>query len=73
MPWGTKNLPPKKNLSRGALSNWCDADADADAYTNISKICRPPPYVWVDIISDLYVKLYFQLCHLAICSLGLYT
>ena len=41
MPWGTKNMPPKKNLSRGSLSNWCDADADAD----ISKtICRPPPY-----------------------------
>ena len=41
MPWGTKNMPPKKNLSRGSLSNWCDADADAD----ISKtICQPPPY-----------------------------
>ena len=37
MTWGTKNMPPKKNLSRGCLSNWCDADAD------ISKtICRPP-------------------------------
>ena len=23
--WGTKNMPPKKNLSRGCLSNWCDA------------------------------------------------
>ena len=31
-PWGTKNIPPKKNLSRGSLSNWCDADAD---------ICKP--------------------------------
>ena len=39
MTWGTKNMPPKKNLSRGCLSNWCDADAE------ISKtICRPPPY-----------------------------
>ena len=36
-------MPPKKNLSRGCLSNWCDADVDADA--DISKtICRPPPY-----------------------------
>ena len=48
MPWGTKNMPPKKNLSRGSLSNWCDADADADADTDadedISKtICRPHP------------------------------
>ena len=25
MTWGTKNMPPKKNLSRGCLSNWCDA------------------------------------------------
>ena len=31
MPWGTKNMPPKKNLSRGSLSNWCDADADMEA------------------------------------------
>ena len=30
MPWGTQNMPPKKNLSRGSLSNWCDADADTD-------------------------------------------
>ena len=46
-------MPPKKNLSRGCLSNWCDADADAD----ISKtICRPPPYGGVDIIT-----LYFSL------------
>ena len=26
---GTKNMPHKKNLSRGCLSNWCDADADS--------------------------------------------
>ena len=25
MSWGTKTMPPKKNLSRGSLSNWCDA------------------------------------------------
>ena len=25
MPWGTKNMPPKQNLSRGSISNWCDA------------------------------------------------
>ena len=44
MTWGTKNMPPKKILSRGCLSNWCDADAE------ISKtICRPPPYGGVDI------------------------
>ena len=49
MTWGTKNMPPKKNLSRGCLSNWCDADEDAAA--NSSKtICRPPPYRGVDII-----------------------
>ena len=23
MTWGTKTMPPKKNLSRGCLSNWC--------------------------------------------------
>ena len=41
--WGTKTMPPQKNLSRGCLSNWCDADADA--YADSSKtICRPPPY-----------------------------
>ena len=28
MPWGTRNMPPKKNKSRGSLSNWCDANAD---------------------------------------------
>ena len=47
MTWRTKNMPPKKNLSRGCLSNWCDADADedADADANSSKTkCRPPPY-----------------------------
>ena len=28
MTWGTTNMPPpKKNLSRGCLSNWCDANA----------------------------------------------
>ena len=27
----TKNMPPKKNLSRGCLGNWCDADANVDA------------------------------------------
>ena len=45
MTWGTKKMPPKKNLSRGCLSNWCDADADADEDADASKtICRPPPY-----------------------------
>ena len=49
-------MPPKKNLSRGCLSNWCDADADedadADAHADSSKtICRPPPYGGVDIIT----------------------
>ena len=45
MTWGTKNMPPKKkNVSRGCLSNWCDADADEDADADSSKtICRPPP------------------------------
>ena len=41
MHWGTKNMPPKKNLSRDSLSNWCDADEDPDP--DICKtICRPP-------------------------------
>ena len=41
--WGTKNMPPKKHLSKGTLSN--DADYDLDADTNSSKtICRTPPY-----------------------------
>ena len=46
MPLGTKNLPPKKNLSRSCLNNWCDADSDADADkdADISKTigCRHP-------------------------------
>ena len=49
MTWGTKNLPPQKNLSRGSLSNWCDADEDAEA-DSCKTICRPPPYGGVDII-----------------------
>ena len=40
MTWGTKNLPPQKNLSRGSLSNWCDTDDDSDSSKTI---CRPPP------------------------------
>ena len=51
MSWGTKNMPPKTNLSRGCISNLCeadvdaDADADEDADANSSKtICRPPQY-----------------------------
>ena len=52
-------MPPKKNLSRGSLSNWCDVDADADADANddadISKtICRPPPYGGVDITKSFF-------------------
>ena len=31
MTWGTKNMPPPKKLSRGSISNWCDADVDDDA------------------------------------------
>ena len=77
MPWGTKNMPPKKNLSRGSLSNWChvdtdadaDADDDADADADISKtICRPPPYGGVDInsrpiLSYTCASLYFGILH----------
>ena len=45
MTWGTKNIPPQKNLSRLSLSNWCDADQDADADADSSKtICRLPSY-----------------------------
>ena len=42
-----KKHASQKNLSRGSLSNWCDADAEAnaDADTDISEtICQPPPY-----------------------------
>ena len=41
LTWGRKNMPPQKNLSRGCLNDWCDADADADSSKTI---CRPPPY-----------------------------
>ena len=34
MTCGTKNMPPKKNLSRGCFSKWCDADVYADANTD---------------------------------------
>ena len=62
MPWGTKSMPPKKNLSRGSLSNWCDVDVDADA--DISKtICRPPPYGGVDINTP-------WICVIKVCSNG---
>ena len=30
-PGEQKIMPPKKKLSRGSLSNWCDTDADANA------------------------------------------
>ena len=26
MPWGTKNMPPKKNLSRDSPNFWCPTD-----------------------------------------------
>ena len=41
MTWGTKNMPPQKNLSRGCLSNWCDADANSS-----ETICPPPLVGW---------------------------
>ena len=45
MFWGTKNMPTKKRLSRRFLSNWCDADVDADEDADSSKtICPSPPY-----------------------------
>ena len=28
MTWGTKKMPPQKNLSRGSLSNCCDAEEE---------------------------------------------
>ena len=34
-----KNMPPQKSLSRGSVSNWCDADADANEDTDSSKTC----------------------------------
>ena len=34
MTW-KKNMPPQKNLSGGCLSNWCEADADADSSKTI--------------------------------------
>ena len=65
-------MPQKINLSRGSLSNWCDADGDpneeADADADISKtICQPPPYgggqhkntateSWRVCIIDIYNK-----------------
>ena len=58
MPWGTKNMPPKKNLSRGSLSNWCDVDADADANADadadadISNTMSTPTLRGVDITTS---------------------
>ena len=40
MTWGTKNMPPQKNLAEGSLSNWCDADADDDSSKTILRIIR---------------------------------
>ena len=50
MTWGTKTCHPKK-FEQGALSNWCDADQNADADSS-KTICRPPPYGGVDIIKS---------------------
>ena len=53
MPWGTKNMPARRNFSRGSFSNWCDPDADADAVADTdtcNTICRPSPYGGVDIM-----------------------
>ena len=36
-PGEQKNMPSKKYLSRGSLSNWCDADADEDTNADICK------------------------------------
>ena len=43
MIWETKNMPPKKHLSRGCLSNWCDEDADADADSSVKQYVDPHP------------------------------
>ena len=48
MTWGTKNMEPKKFEQR-SLSNWCDADYNADAESS-KTICGPNP-MGVDIIS----------------------
>ena len=38
---------PLKNFSRGSLTNWCDAGADADANADISKtICQQQGWVF---------------------------
>ena len=52
-------MPPKKKLSRGCLSNWCDADADADADSSKTiLLSRPPPYRGVDIIIPAFDRIY---------------
>ena len=33
-------MSPQNNLSRGSLSNFCDADADADVDEDADSICR---------------------------------
>ena len=43
-------MPPEKNLNRGSLSNWCDADVDTDSSKTI---CGPPPYGGVAIFMGL--------------------
>ena len=56
-PGEQKTYHPKKNLSRGSLSNWCDVDANADTDADSSKtICRTPPYLLVYKSHFLYQK-----------------
>ena len=42
-PGEQKTCLPKKNLRRGSLSNWCDADADEDADADIKQCVDPHP------------------------------
>ena len=39
-------MPPNKNLSRGSLSNWCDADADTDADSSETIFRSPNRKFW---------------------------
>ena len=38
---------PQKNLSRGSLSNWCDADTDTDANPDVDAYVAGYYYVWI--------------------------
>ena len=73
-----KTMTGKKNLSRESLSNWCDADsnADMDTHTDSGKIIsRSPPYREGEtyLISNFHDKCFVYLRVFSICFEGSIT